>query len=258
MKILLTGGDGYIANAIYTNFSNFFDITKISRRDIDLLDTKKVHEFLKSANYFDIIINTASIGGNRFQPDNEIVLENNLKIFYNFYNNKHLFNKFINIGSGAEIYKKDTNYGLSKFVINEFIKNTPNFYNLRIFGIFDYNDSDKRFIKYAILNDIYKNDIIIENNRYFDYIFMEDFLFILENYINNNINLKEYNCVYKEKYKLSDIATIITSFGKQSKIIIKNEDKINYIGSYIENDIDFKKMNTAIIQTYGILQNINT
>ena len=87
---------------------------------------------------------------------------------------------------------------------------------------------------------------------------MEDFLLILNNYINNDIKLKEYNCVYKEKYKLSDIATIITSFGKQSKIIIKNEDTIDYTGSYIESNMQFKNLNTAILETYSILQNFNT
>jgi len=83
MKILLTGGDGYIGKSIYEYFGNIYDIVKITRRDIDLTDSKLVFHYLK-VNNFDLVINTAAIGGNRFQPDNKCVLDQNLKIFYNF------------------------------------------------------------------------------------------------------------------------------------------------------------------------------
>jgi hypothetical protein len=73
-------------------------------------------------------------------------------MYYNLLENKEHFGKLINIGSGAEVLSLDTPYGLSKNIIYNSILNTDNFYNLRVFAVFDNNELDRRFIKTAITN----------------------------------------------------------------------------------------------------------
>ena len=43
MKILITGGNGYIARSIYSILHNKYDITTIGRKDFDLTDWKQTN-----------------------------------------------------------------------------------------------------------------------------------------------------------------------------------------------------------------------
>ena len=38
MKILITGGNGYIAKNLYNAFKDKYDVTSITRQDFDLTD----------------------------------------------------------------------------------------------------------------------------------------------------------------------------------------------------------------------------
>ena len=75
------------------------------------------------------------------------VLVKNIQMFYNLLNNKHYFGKLINFGSGAELNMPTDPYGLSKNIISKIIDAEPHFYNIRIYGVFDENELDTRFIK---------------------------------------------------------------------------------------------------------------
>ena len=45
MKILLTGGNGYIATSIYQSLKSKYEIDVISRMNFDLTDTLKTNKF---------------------------------------------------------------------------------------------------------------------------------------------------------------------------------------------------------------------
>ena len=44
-----------------------------------------------------------------------------------------------------------------------------------------------------------------------DFIYIDDLLLLIECVINTNSRIKEINCIYEKKYKLSDIANIINN-----------------------------------------------
>ena len=138
MKVLITGGNGYIAKSLYKGL-NHYNISTITRNNFDLTDKIATDKWFKG-KYFDVIIHTSVKGGSRLIPDNGETFYQNLQMFYNLYYNKHCFGKFIHFGSGAELNNPSDPYGLSKKIINELIKPEPGFYNIRIFGIFDENE----------------------------------------------------------------------------------------------------------------------
>ena len=117
-KILITGGNGYIATSLYKALKDKYDITKVSRADFDLTNYAATCEFLQD-KYFDVVIHTAVVGGNRLQEEDDSILRSNLDMYYNLINNKEHFGRFISFGSGAELGWPTTPYGYSKRIIAE-------------------------------------------------------------------------------------------------------------------------------------------
>jgi len=144
-RVLITGGSGYIAQSVYNALKIEHEITLITRNDFDLTDSNSTTNWFQN-KYFDILIHTAITGGNRLKTEDEDILKQNLQMWDNLLVNKSHFTQLIHFGSGAELYARDTPYGLSKHIINESIKNKLNFINLRVFAVFDKNESDRRFI----------------------------------------------------------------------------------------------------------------
>ena len=130
-KILVTGANGYIARAIIHKFNDTHEVNTLTRRDVDLTDSRDVDDYFKYYQ-FDVVIHCAVQGGSRLQPETMDMLDANLKMYYNLLKHKDKFSKFIHIGSGAELNAKHTPYGLSKHVINASMSEKDNFYNLRI------------------------------------------------------------------------------------------------------------------------------
>lgn len=250
MNILITGGKGYIAQSLYLALKNEYNVTSISRDDFNLTDSQLTNQFFKD-KYFDIIIHTAVIGGNRLTHDTELVKLENLKMWENLVNNKLHFNRLIHFGSGAELYMLDTPYGLSKYLIAEEIKKKSNFTNLRIFAVFDKNELERRFIASNIKRYINKEPIIIHQDKFMDFIFMEDLISLIKFSILHP-SVKLLDCCYEKKYKLSDIAKIINNLSDyQVPIKIQSEGLASsYIGNYEELGIKFIGLENAIKKTY--------
>ena len=102
MKILITGGNGYIAKNLYSAFKDKYDVTSITRQNFDLTDSFETLKYL-SNKYFDIVIHCAVSGGSRLKPDTWGDMDNNLKMYYNLLNCKNKFGAMIHFGSGAEM-----------------------------------------------------------------------------------------------------------------------------------------------------------
>ena len=126
MKILITGKSGYIASEISKYWSSKHEVTTIGREDFSLEDEKETNKFFQKS-FYDVVIHSAILGGNRLYPDSIECLKTNINIFLNILNNKNNFGKLINFGSGAQFTLSPKYYGLSKKLINGFIKETENF-----------------------------------------------------------------------------------------------------------------------------------
>ena len=253
MKILITGGNGYIAKSLANNLDNTISIT---RKDFDLTDREATNNWFCN-KYFDVVIHTAVKGGSRLIKDGADVCYQNLQMFYNLLNNKHCFNKLIHFGSGAELGMPTEPYGLSKNIISKIIDSEPNFYNIRIFGVFDENELDTRFIKSSIKRYINKQPIEIHQDKLMDLFYMKDLVTLVKHFIYKNNLPKNIDCTYGiDACYLSDIANIINNLSDYKvKIEIGKGKGKKYVGDWNPLNIKWKGLEQGINETYKKLLN---
>lgn len=258
MNILITGGNGYIAKSLYESLNKQYNVTKISRNDFDLTDYWATFKWFINKK-FDVVIHTAIVGGSRLKPDSADVVNQNLKMLFNLQQNKHAFTKLITFGSGAEIFQPNTQYGLSKRAITEIVNNTENWYNLRIFGVFDHNELDTRFIKSSIIRYIRKEPMIIHSDKIMDFFYMQDLAMLVYHYITNDTLPKFANCSYKTKLTLRNIADYINTLDThQVSVILESVDELQfYCGTPCPVDLNYHGIHAGVINTFRYL-NANT
>lgn len=255
MKILLTGAEGYIGKHVYKSFFSKHEITAIGRKDLDLSDSSQVDSWF-SGKSFDVVIHSAAIGGSRLVPDTSFVTSQNLNMYFNLLSHKNKFGRCITFGSGAEIFMPNSFYGLSKKAITQSIQNTDNFFNLRIFAVFNENELDTRFIKSNIIRYKRKEEIEIHSNKVMDFFYMEDLVTLVDYYANEKDPPKEINCSYESKYTLKDIANIINKSEKHKvKINIKNDKTLEfYCGTHTKLPLKYVGLERGIEKTFKLLQ----
>jgi UDP-glucose 4-epimerase len=257
MKILITGGNGYIAKSIKNSLWEKYHILAPGKDELDLTDSKSVDRFFKG-KYFDVIIHTAIKGAATPRDPDETISFWNLIMFYNLLSKRDHFNKLINIGSGAERYLVETPYGHSKSIINKLVHKYDNFYTLRIYGVFDEDELDTRFIKASIKNVLQGGPIKIHQDKLMDFIYMPDLISIVDYYITHTDLLKEIDCIYDDPYSLSSIAKYINTHLSINTVPINIEDPLpgeNYIGTYNELPIAFIGLEQGIKNVYNKLAN---
>ena len=253
MKILITGGNGYIAKSLSKNFSEKYDITSVTRKDFDLSDPIETFKWFQGKK-FDVVIHTAIVGGSRLSPDGPDVLRQNLMMYYNLLSNKKSFGKLISFGSGAELFQKETSYGMSKRIISESIKNTDNFYNLRVFAVFDENELDRRFIKSSINRYINKQPIVIHSEKIMDFFYMQDLISLVEYYMITDNPEKEINCSYQGKKTLLEIASIINDLYSYTVPVFTETKDYGFYCGVSNLPIKVSGLQSGIEKTYKIMK----
>jgi nucleoside-diphosphate-sugar epimerase len=254
MKVLITGGNGYIASSLNRGLKSLHDITNITRLDFDLTDSVEAKRWFEG-RWFDAVIHTAIVGGSRLKTEDEQVIRQNLLMHYNLLSNKDCFGRFITFGSGAEMFSPDTPYGTSKRIIAESIKATDNWYNLRIFAVFDENELNTRFIKANLMRYLRKEPMQIHSNRLMDFFYMKDLIALVQYYLTEDSPSKEVNCSYPNKYTLTNIASIINQMGShQVPIVVEENGKLGvYCGDGESLPINTVGLRTGIRETFEAL-----
>ena len=257
MNILITGGNGYIGNTLYRELKSLYDVKKIKRDDVILTDSSQVNKVFDKV-YYDVVIHCAVSGGSRLKEDTICDMNSNLQMFYNLLSCRNKFGKLIHFGSGAEITQPESPYGLSKRIISKSISDIDNFYNIRIFAVFDENETDTRFIKSNIKRYINKEQLIIHKNKYMDFFYMNDLVKMIKYYINNQSPPKFIDCTYNNSSCLIDIAKKINNLDTYKcniKIIDESGLDVPYIGNYTPIE-DYLGLDIGIINTYKNLLNL--
>jgi nucleoside-diphosphate-sugar epimerase len=257
MNVLITGGNGYVAKSLYNALKEKYNITLITRKNFDLTDSFETLKFF-SNKYFDIVIHTAAVGGSRLKPENSSTMDQNLQMYYNLLSCKNKYNKFIYFGSGAEIYNPESPYGLSKRVIAKSTSEIENFYNIRIFGVFDENELDTRFIKTCIRKYINKEPMLVQDKK-MSFFYMQDLITLVDHHIQTPSSslLKESNCAYLNSTSLIDIANIINELDDYKVPIyidtqVGKDYESKYNAPYL---LKYIGLNQGIIKTYNKLKN---
>ena len=243
MKMLITGGAGFIARSLFEQLNNEHIVSSLNKKDLNLLDSLKVFNYIKD-NQFDVVIHTATYDAapKHSTKDPSKVLEYNLKMFFNIARCKDYFGKMIYFGSGAEYsrehwilkMKEDyfdqhvpaDQYGFSKYIMAKYAELTSNIYNLRLFGLFGkYDDWRYRFISNACARAVFNLPITINRNKSFDFLYIDDLIKIVKWFIGNKPKKNIYNICTGNIIDFKTIAEkIVKLSGKKLDIIIKTKD----------------------------------
>lgn len=244
MRILITGGNGFIAKHLAKGLAEY-EVISITRQDFDLRDRKATNLFF-CGKHFDLVIHTAMVGGRRTESNESEVLQDNLIMFYNLMANQDRFSRLINFGSGAELdrakditvnktrvrraYPLDA-YGMAKNIIGR-ICEQEGYFNLRIFNVFGEDEAQGRLITNSILSCINNTAITIHQNKLMDFFYIQDLISIIKYYIKTENPPKQLDCVYTRKTSLYDIAKEVCEvLDKEVPIHVEVEDLASsYIG----------------------------
>lgn len=274
LKIFITGANGFIGKNIYEQLKEKYCLLVPTHRELDLLDEQQVDAYFQK-NKIDIVIHSAVVGGSRKEQEVPSALKDNLRILLNILQNKSKFKKLIYLGSGGEYDKakslvkvKESDFGKSiptddyclyKYISAKLLENLDNIVYLRIFGIFGKHEKyHLRFISNAIYMNLHKLPIAINQNVYFDYLYIDDLIKIIDYFIIHKVAYKFYNAGTGSKIDLISIAKIINNISdSKSKIIIKNDGLGNEYTCNNERllkeikNLQFTDINEAIGKLYN-------
>lgn len=260
MNILLTGSGGFIGKNLKKYLEGKYNLLTPRSFELNLIDENAVNEYF-SQHDIDFIIHCGSTGGARGIDDKDTTIEDNLAMVDNLIKHKKLGTRIILFGSGAmydksralqkveedsigQVIPQDL-YGKSKMLIAEKIKNRNDIVCLNIFACYGYGEKENRFPSYAINRVLAGENIEINQNVVFDYLFVEDMQRIIEYFIHNQPVSNIINITPTESISLFEIANIVKTFSdKEVEITVKNPILNNeYTGSnkrLLENIPNFK------------------
>lgn len=242
-SILLTGSGGFIGKNLKQYLKNKYKLLTPRSYELDLTNKKDVEDYFLN-NSIDFVIHCGSTGGARGIKDKDTTIEDNLAMVDNILKYKKENVRVILFGSGA-MYDKSRSlhkvkeedigayipsdlYGKSKMMIAQKIKNREDVLCLNIFACYGYGEKENRFPSYAINQAIKGEDIIINQNVIFDYLFVEDMQKIIEYFIENKPKTNIINITPTKSISLLEIANIVKEISnKNIEIKILNSEMNN-------------------------------
>jgi GDP-L-fucose synthase len=225
-KILITGGSGFIGRNITESFlKNKYTLFTPARAELDCSNDDSVREYF-ARHQFDVVIHAAAKPSHRNAPDRNNLLLTNSRMIANLLHYRHRWGKLLNMGSGAiydmrhyipkmkesyfGTYIPADEHGYNKYLLGKLLPCIENVYDFRLFGVFGkYEDYAIRFISNAICKAISGMPITLQQNRKFDYLFIDDLMPVLEHFIERSPQEKSFNITPDHTLELLHVAEMV-------------------------------------------------
>lgn len=242
-RVFITGGSGFIGKNLKENLRIKYKVFAPTHKELDLLNQTALKKFVIK-NEIDIIIHAAIIGGQKQDFGMRSIAVDNLRVFFNIESISKYVDKVLYCGSGLEYDKSKPiievkendfgdvvppgEYGVYKHIAAKYTEVSENIYDLVIFGIFGkYENYLYKFISNAIIKNLLGLPIIIAQNVYFSYLYIEDFCKIVEFFIEKKPKFKRYNVVPSKKIDLMAISKTINKLGDNKSAVRVLEQGLN-------------------------------
>lgn len=190
MKVLLTGGTGFVGRNLRERLGGRFEILAPGRSELDLLDAAAVRGFLSRCPV-DAVVHAATIPGHRNAPPARDLGLGNVRMLVHLIRAAAPSTRFVVLGSGAEYdvsrdvvraREDDASHpvprdetGFSKLVQSVLAEGRPGFVHLRPFGVFGpHEDWEIRFVSNALCKALHGLPITLRQNRRLDYVWVGD------------------------------------------------------------------------------------
>ena len=238
MKILLTGGSGFIGRNLVEELRERYEIVAPASAELDLTDAVAVERFVR-ASHFDAVVHTATTRSNRRTGSPAEMLDRNLHMYFNLARCHPHYGRLIHFGSGAEYgrpglpaqVKEDDfglrvpadPYGFSKYICTTHALAAPRTTVLRLFGVFGRHEAwDVRFISNACARAVKGLPIVIRQDVRFDYLYAPELARLLPWFLEHEPKHAAYNVCLGRSYLLSELAAMVaTASGTPTEIIIR-------------------------------------
>ena len=245
MKILLTGGGGFIGRNVREYLSRDHDVLAPTHSELDLTDSVAVDGWFRE-HRVDAVVHGAVRPGHRAAQDPSRQLWTNLRMFFNIERNRNLFGRFVFLSSGAVydgsgplvhvaedqlgVSLPEDEHGLSKYAIARFIeaegaRSASRIVELRLFGVFGrYEDYGIRFISNAICRALCDLPITLRQDRRFSYLFIDDLMPVLEWALAGEPGSAAYNVTPDWTDTLRGLASMVAArSGKDVPILVAHD-----------------------------------
>jgi GDP-L-fucose synthase len=244
MRLLITGGSGFIGRNLAEQLASTYEVLAPSSAELDLLNEQAVRDYL-DAHRFDVVVHAATTRSNRRLAAPPDMLDRNCRMFFNLARNlvpnQKQFGKMIHFGSGAEYDRTqlpprvredyfDTRvprdaYGFSKYICAKYTECSDRIVNLRLFGVFGaYEDYTVRFISNACCRALKGLPIVLRQETVFDYLYIKDLVKITTWFIENNARQKAYNVCTARPVALTELARVIAQVsGRNPSVSVMDE-----------------------------------
>lgn len=232
MKILVTGGSGFIGRNVAEYFRNRHEVFVPTHAELELTDEAAVRTWLRD-HPVDAVIHGAVRPGHRNAVDPSGQLWTNLRMLFNLTRNQDRVGRLVFLGSGAvydvrqslvhvaetffDTHVPADEHGFSKYVIAKHIEELVaagrlDAVELRLFGVYGkYEDYSIRFISNAVCKVLSGLPITLRQNRRFSYLFIDDLMPVLDWSLESHPQHSAYNVVPPWTDDLYNLAVTIRS-----------------------------------------------
>lgn len=233
MKVLVTGGSGFIGRNLCSLLPDAFDVLAPPRSELDLLDSAAVRRFLRK-NRPDAVVHAATTPGHRNAPPAPDLAARNLRMFLNLFENRGDWGRMVVLGSGLEYDSRacspkmteealgqsvpEDPTGLSKLASARIGRCDPRIVHLLPFGVFGpHEDWEIRFISNAICKALFGIPITLKQNRRFDYVWVGDLVRVVAHFLAAPAPAHDvYNVTPDAAVELVEIAQIVLDVCKKN------------------------------------------
>ena len=244
MRILLTGGSGFIGRHIAAGLRGTHEVLAPTHRELDLADAEAVRRWL-GARPVDAVVHASVKPGHRNALDPVGIAEQNLRQFFSLARSREAFGRFVVLGSGAaygthrplvrvpETALDDEvpldEHGFSKYVEAMWLARDHDAVELRPFGVYGPGeDYAIRFISNACCKALLGMPVTLRRDRMFSYVWVDDLVAVIKAALEGNaegLPPGSYNVTCGWPISLRALADlVVAASGRDVPVIVAEEE----------------------------------